>query len=145
VAPALQEPEPRVDDCREHRDDQQKLTHDSRVSVAGKPVRGKAETAVRPAADYPGGVKEFAIYTLSRLGIFLASYALVVGIYLLVTGGQSVPFLWPFLTAAVLSAVASIVLLRGQRERFAAVVQRRAEAASRRFEAARAKEDEPEA
>jgi predicted Co/Zn/Cd cation transporter (cation efflux family) len=74
-------------------------------------------------------VKEFAIYTLSRLGIFLASYALVVGIYLLVTGGQSVPFLWPFLTAAVLSAVASIVLLRGQRERFAAVVQRRAEAA----------------
>lgn len=85
------------------------------------------------------------IYTLARLGLFAASYALVVGVYLLVTGGQKVPVIWPFLVAVVISALASVYLLRKQRQRFAAVVQRRAEAASRRFEAARAKEDEPEA
>lgn len=85
------------------------------------------------------------IYTLARLGLFAASYALVVGVYLLVSGGQHVPVIWPFLVAVVVSAAASVFLLRGQRRRFALVVQRRAEAASRRFEDMRAKEDEPEA
>ncbi len=89
-------------------------------------------------------MKEFWIYTASRLGLFVASYALVVGVYLLVTGNHSVPLIWPFLLAVAISMVASLYLLRGQRARFAAVVQRRAEAASRRFEAARAKEDQPE-
>jgi predicted Co/Zn/Cd cation transporter (cation efflux family) len=89
-------------------------------------------------------VKEFAVYTLARLGLFIASYALVVGVYLLVTGGDDVPLIWPFLVAVVISAVASIYLLRGQRERFAQVVQRRAEAASRRLEQSRSKEDEEE-
>jgi hypothetical protein len=89
-------------------------------------------------------VKEFAIYTVSRLGLFVASYAIVVGIYLLVTGESSVPLFWPFLVAIVISSVASVYLLKGQRARFAAVVERRATAASRRFEQARAKEDEPE-
>jgi len=88
-------------------------------------------------------VKEFVVYTLARLGLFVASYAVIAGIYLLVTGGDTLPLLWPLLLAAVVSAVASYVMLRGQRERFAAVVQRRAEAATRRFEASRAKEDQP--
>jgi mannitol-specific phosphotransferase system IIBC component len=89
-------------------------------------------------------VKEFAIYTLARLGLFAVSYGLVIGVYLLVTGGAAVPVLWPFLLAVVMSAIGSVYLLKRQRERFAAVVQRKAEAASRRFEAARAKEDEPQ-
>ena len=91
-----------------------------------------------------GGVKEFAVYTVARLGLFVASYALVVGVYLLVSGGDQIPLFWPFLLAVVISAVASVYLLRGQRERFARVVQRRAEAASRRLEESRSKEDEPE-
>ena len=86
-------------------------------------------------------MKEFAVYTLARIGVFVASYAVIAGVYLLVTGGDSIPLLWPLLLAAVVSAVASVILLKGQRDRFAASVQRRAEAASSRFEANRSKED----
>ena len=91
--------------------------------------------------NYPGCVKEFAVYTLARIGIFVASYAVIAGVYLAVTGGDSIPLLWPLLLAAVVSAVASYYLLRGQRERFAAVVQQRAERASTRFEERKAQED----
>lgn len=90
-------------------------------------------------------MKEFVIYTLSRLGLFVASYAVVTGIYLLVTGADSVPLFWPLLVAIVISSVGSVYLLKGQRNRFAIVVDRRATAATRRFEQARAKEDEPDA
>jgi hypothetical protein len=44
--------------------------------------------------------------------------------------------------AVVLSAVVSAYLLRGPRQRFAARVEQRATAATRRFEEIRAKEDE---
>jgi len=81
------------------------------------------------------------VYTLARLGLFVASYALVVGVYLLVTGGDRVPLIWPFLVAVVISAVASFYLLRGMRERFAFVVEARANRASQKFEEMRAKED----
>jgi hypothetical protein len=87
-------------------------------------------------------VKHFAIYTLSRIGLFIAAYALVVGVYLLATGSTSVPVFWPFVVAILISATASWWLLRGQRNRLAASVQQRAAAASRRFEQARAKEDD---
>lgn len=88
-------------------------------------------------------MKEFFIYTAARLGVFLASYAVVVGIYLLVTGADQVPLIWPFLVAVVISAVASVVLLRRQREAFAHAIQQRADRASSRLEQMRAKEDEP--
>jgi hypothetical protein len=86
-------------------------------------------------------VKEFIVYTLARIGLFVASYALIVGVYLLVTGGDKVPLLWPLLLAAVVSSIASVYLLKQMRERFAAVIDRRARAASARFEEARSKED----
>lgn len=89
-------------------------------------------------------MKEFAIYTAARLGLFVVSYAVVVGIYLLVSGESEIPLFWPFLVAVLISAVASAYLLRAQRERFALVVQRRAEKASARLEQARSKEDEPD-
>jgi hypothetical protein len=89
-------------------------------------------------------VKEFAVYTAARVGLFLVAYGLVVGIYLLVTGSDQIPLIWPFLVAVVISAVGSVLLLGRQREAFARVVQGRAERASARFEQARAKEDEPE-
>lgn len=86
-------------------------------------------------------MKEFVVYTLSRIAIFVASYAVIAGVYLAVTGGDSIPLLWPLLLAAVVSAVASFYLLKGQRERFAAVVQRRAERATARFDERRSRED----
>jgi hypothetical protein len=89
-------------------------------------------------------VKEFVVYTLSRLGLFVVSYLLVVGVYLLATGGDPVPLFWPFLLAIVVSSIASVYLLKGQRQRFAAVIERRAAAASERLERSRAKEDEPD-
>ncbi|HET7533737.1 MAG TPA: DUF4229 domain-containing protein [Nocardioidaceae bacterium] len=89
-------------------------------------------------------MKEFAIYTAARLGLFLVSYVVVVGVYLLVSGDRQIPLFWPFLLAIVVSAIASVYLLRAQRERFAQAVQRRAERASARFEEIRAKEDEPD-
>ena len=89
-------------------------------------------------------MKEFAIYTAARLGLFLVSYMVIVGVYLLVSGDRQIPLFWPFLLAIVVSAIASVYLLRAQRERFAQAVQRRAERASARFEEIRAKEDEPD-
>lgn len=89
-------------------------------------------------------MKEFVVYTLARLGLFVVAWVLVVLVFLLLTEDQAVPMLWPFLAAIVASSIASVYLLRRQRERFAAVVERRAAAASRRFEAARSKEDEPD-
>jgi hypothetical protein len=86
-------------------------------------------------------VKEFAFYTLARLGLFVGSYAVVAGLYVLATGADRLPVLWPLLVAAVISAVGSYYLLRGPRERFAAKVEARADRASRRFQEARAKED----
>ncbi|HET9828657.1 MAG TPA: DUF4229 domain-containing protein [Nocardioidaceae bacterium] len=87
-------------------------------------------------------MKEFAIYTVARLGLFVASYAVISGIYMLVTGTDSVPLIWPLLLAAIVSAVASLYLLKGPRTRFAARVEQRAATMTRRFEEARAKEDQ---
>jgi hypothetical protein len=86
-------------------------------------------------------VREFAVYTLARIGLFVASYAVVAGVWMLVSRGDTVPILVPFLLAAALSAVASYYLLQGPRSRFAARVEQRASNMSRRFEEARAKED----
>ena len=85
-------------------------------------------------------MKEFIVYTAARFGLFLAAYALVLGVYVLVAG-TPVPILWPLLLAALISTVLSIYLLRGMRERFAVKVNERAERMSARFEEMRAKED----
>jgi hypothetical protein len=85
-------------------------------------------------------VKEFVVYTLARVGLFLASYAVIAGVWALVT--DSFSLLWPLLLAAVVSGVSSYYLLRGPRESFAARVDARARAASERFEAARSREDQ---
>ena len=82
------------------------------------------------------------MYTLARIGLFVASYAVTVGVYMLVAGTDSVPMLWPIVVAAVVSAIASYYLLQGPRDRFASRVAARADAASRRFEQSRAKEDQ---
>ncbi len=86
-------------------------------------------------------MKEFAVYTAARLGLFLVSYALVIGVYLLVSGADSIPVFWPFVVAVVLSAVGSLYLLRRQRDAFARSVQARAERAAARRRMVDAEQD----
>jgi Protein of unknown function (DUF4229) len=83
-------------------------------------------------------VKEFAVYTLARIGLFVASYLVITGLFL--AFGRS-SLLLQLLLAAAVSAVASYYLLQGPRQRFAARVDARASNIARRFEEARAKED----
>ena len=77
---------------------------------------------------YPGGVKEFWIYTLLRLVLFLGSLGVVVGVWSMVAG--QVPLVWAVVIAFLISGVGSYVLLNPQREAFARRVQERAERAT---------------
>ena len=84
-------------------------------------------------------MKEFWIYTGLRLLLFLATLAVVFGVWLLLA--DQVPVLWAVVIAFALSGVASYFVLDRSREAFARRVQDRAERASAAFEARRAKED----
>jgi uncharacterized membrane protein len=84
-------------------------------------------------------VKEFVIYTGLRLGLFVASLVVVVGVWMLLA--DTVPILWPVVISFVVSGVASYFLLNRQREAFARRVERRAERMQERFEEMKAKED----
>ena len=86
-------------------------------------------------------MKDLAIYTLARMGLFVASFAVIAGVWMLVTGRDTVPLLWPLVLAALVSAVASYYLLQGPRARLAARVDARASSMTRRFEETRARED----
>jgi membrane protein implicated in regulation of membrane protease activity len=86
-------------------------------------------------------VKEFAVYTAARFGIFFATFAAVLRLWILVVGTPD-PILWPLLIAAVLSAVLSTYLLRGMRNRVTRRLQQRGEQAARRNAAVRAKDAE---
>jgi hypothetical protein len=88
-------------------------------------------------------VKEFVVYTLMRLGLFLATFAVIAVVWVLVFGKEGL-LLVPFLAAVVISSVLSLKLLAPQRERFAAVVEARAQRATRRFEENRSREDHSE-
>ena len=86
-------------------------------------------------------MKEFAIYTGLRLGMFVLCYAVLGLLYLEVFGRTGV-LVWPFLVAVAVSSLLSLKFLAPQRARFAAVVQARAERATARFEEIRSKEDQ---
>jgi ABC-type multidrug transport system fused ATPase/permease subunit len=88
---------------------------------------------------YPDRVKEFVVYTLLRLLLFVASVAVVAGIWLAVA--DSVPVMWVLVIALVVSGVASYFLLNRQRESFARRVDDRARRATAAFEAHKARED----
>jgi hypothetical protein len=85
-------------------------------------------------------VKEFAIYTALRLGIFVACYALFGWLYV-EAFGRTGALVWPFLAAIVISSLISLKVLAPQRERFAARVEARARRASAKFEERKARED----
>jgi hypothetical protein len=85
-------------------------------------------------------VKAFVIYTLLRLLLFVATYAVLAGIWVLAFGGGGV-LLVPFLAAVIVSSFLSLKLLAPYRDRFAAVVQARAERATKRFDEIKSRED----
>lgn len=84
-------------------------------------------------------MKEFWVYTGLRVLLFLATLALVFGVWLLVA--DEVPVLWAVVIAFAISGVASFYLLDRSRQAFAQRVQARAERASAAIEAQRSKED----
>jgi hypothetical protein len=84
-------------------------------------------------------VKEFWVYTGMRALLFLATLALVVGVWLL--AADEVPLFWAVVIAFVVSGLASYFVLHRSREAFARKVQGRADRASAAFEARRSKED----
>ena len=88
------------------------------------------------------GVKEFVVYTALRIALFLATFALVAGIWFgLADRVDGTDVLVAFVIAFVVSGVGSYFLLSRQREAFARRVEDRAERAGRSFEERRAKED----
>ena len=88
-------------------------------------------------------MKPFLIYTAMRLSLFVTTYAVIAGIWVLVIGNEGV-LLVPFIAAVIVSSLLSLRYLAPQRERFAAVVQARAERATQRFEERKAREDSSE-
>jgi hypothetical protein len=85
-------------------------------------------------------VKEFLVYTLFRIALFVGAAAIVYGIWEALADG--VPLFWVILIGFVVSGVASYFLLNQQREAFARRVETRAKKASERLEEHRTKEDD---
>ena len=80
-------------------------------------------------------------YTGLRVGMFVGTFAIVAGIWALVTGSTSVPVLWAAVIALIISGAASYKLLNSQRAALANSVQARAERATAKFEEMKARED----
>jgi predicted Co/Zn/Cd cation transporter (cation efflux family) len=86
-------------------------------------------------------VKEFIVYTVLRLVLFMASFGIVVGVMALVLDGRYNLF-WAIVLAFLISGVASFFVLDRQREAFARRVEARAARASAAFEQRKAREDQ---
>lgn len=89
-------------------------------------------------ATYPGGVKEFWVYTGLRVALFVATFLVVFGVWFAI---GDVQVTWAVVVAFLISAPASYVLLNRQRDAFAQKVEVRAGRITEKYEAARAKED----
>jgi len=86
-------------------------------------------------------VKEFAVYTLLRLVVLVATFAIVAGIWIAAAG--SLNWVATVLIAFIVSGLASFKLLNRQRSAFAARVEERAARTVTAFEEMKAKEDKP--
>jgi hypothetical protein len=86
-------------------------------------------------------VKHFVVYTVLRIGLFLATAAVLSTVAMLLFGrSQGVWFASLFL-AMIVSSVLSLKLLAGPRERLAESVEARATRAKAKFEEIRSRED----
>jgi uncharacterized membrane protein len=86
-------------------------------------------------------VKEFVVYTVMRIVLFMASFGVVVGLMALAFDGRYNLF-WAIILAFLISGVASFFILDRQREAFARRVEARAAKASAAFEERKAREDQ---
>ncbi|NPC42313.1 DUF4229 domain-containing protein [Nocardioides sp. zg-1230] len=86
-------------------------------------------------------MKEFVVYTVMRIALFLASFGVVVGVMALVFDGRYNLF-WAVILAFLISGIASYFILNRQREAFARRVESRASRASAAFEERKAREDQ---
>ncbi|MFT4085238.1 MAG: DUF4229 domain-containing protein [Nocardioides sp.] len=84
-------------------------------------------------------MKEFWLYTGLRLAIFVATFAIVAGIWLL--AADTLNWFYALVISFLVSGVASIRLLNRQRQAFAGKVEAKA---TRTVEAIRTREDEQE-
>ena len=85
-------------------------------------------------------MKEFVVYTVMRVLLFLASFGVVVGVMALAFDGRYNLF-WAVILAFLISGIASYFILDRQREAFARRVEARAARASAAFEERKARED----
>ena len=85
-------------------------------------------------------MKEFVVYTVLRIVLFLASFGVVVGLMALFLDGQYNLF-WAVVLAFLISGVGSFFILDRQREAFARRVEDRAARAAAAFEERKARED----
>ena len=85
-------------------------------------------------------MKEFVVYTVLRIVLFMASFGIVVGLMALAFDGRYNLF-WAIILAFLISGVASYFILNRQREAFARRVEARAAKASAVFEERKARED----
>lgn len=86
-------------------------------------------------------MKEFVVYTVLRIVLFMASFGVVAGVMALVFDGRLNLF-WAVILAFLISGIASYYILDRQREAFARRVEDRAAKASAAFEERKAREDQ---
>ena len=86
-------------------------------------------------------MKEFVVYTLLRIVLFLASLGVVIGVMALLFDGRFHLF-WAVVLAFLVSGIASYFILERQREAFARRVESRAAKAAAAFEERKAREDQ---
>lgn len=86
-------------------------------------------------------MKEFVVYTVMRVLLFLASFGVVVGVMALAFDGRYNLF-WAVILAFLISGIASYFILDRQREAFARRVEARASRAAAAFEERKAREDQ---
>ena len=86
-------------------------------------------------------MKEFVVYTVLRIVLFLASFGVVVGLMALAFGGRYNLF-WAVVLAFLISGIGSYFILDRQREEFARRVETRASRATAAFEERKAREDQ---
>jgi uncharacterized membrane protein YfcA len=84
-------------------------------------------------------MREFAVYTGLRLLMFVGTFGIVVGVWLLV--GDKANIFLAVVIAFIVSGVGSYFLLNRPREALAKRVEVRAERATKAFEERKAKED----
>jgi hypothetical protein len=87
-------------------------------------------------------MRYFLLYTFARVGLFAGVFGAIWLVLFSWVSWTYSSLLWTVLLAAIISAIASIFVLRSLRERFAADIEARAARISKRIEAAKAAEDE---